>query len=97
MKQVKKQGRTVGLITRIIAFLLAMVALVGIFYVSTGYKATENALAAVDQNVYFIPGPELLLDLVREEALVDNCHPADGGFISMAYVVGNKLKEILKK
>ena len=60
-------------------------------------KTYENALAAGDGNVYFIPGPELLLDLVREEALVDNCHPADGGFISMAYVVGNKLKEILKK
>lgn len=59
-------------------------------------KTYEKALAAGDKNVYFIPGPELLLDLVREEALVDNCHPADGGFISMAYVVGNKLKEILK-
>ena len=59
-------------------------------------RTYENALAAGDRNVYFIPGTELLLELVREEALVDNCHPADGGFISMAYVIGQKLKEILK-
>lgn len=59
-------------------------------------RTYENALTAGDQNVYFIPGPELLLDLVREEALVDNCHPADGGFISMAHVIGEKLKQILK-
>ena len=60
-------------------------------------RTYENALAAGDKNVYFIPGTELLLELVREEALVDNCHPADGGFISMAYVIGQKLKEILEK
>ena len=60
-------------------------------------RTYENALAAGDKNVYFIPGTELLLDLVREEALVDNCHPADGGFISMAHVIGQKLKEILEK
>lgn len=59
-------------------------------------RTYENALAAGDKNVYFIPGTELLIDLVREEALVDNCHPADGGFISMAYVIGEKLKQILK-
>ncbi|MBQ6823494.1 MAG: hypothetical protein IJP27_02480 [Clostridia bacterium] len=57
----------------------------------------ENAVASGDENVYFIPGPDLLIDLVRESALVDNCHPTDSGFVSMAYVVGNKLKEIMKK
>ncbi|MBQ8894287.1 MAG: hypothetical protein IJ043_07755 [Clostridia bacterium] len=57
----------------------------------------EKALAAGDKNVYFIPGPDLLIDLVRETALVDNCHPNDSGFVSMAYVIGEKLKEILKK
>ena len=56
----------------------------------------ENALAAGDKNVYFIPGPELLIELLRESALVDNTHPTDCGFASMAYVIGNKLKEILK-
>ena len=59
-------------------------------------RTYENALAAGDKNVYFIPGTQLLLELVREEALVDNCHPADGGFISMAYVIGEKLKQLLK-
>ena len=57
----------------------------------------EKAVANGDKNVYFIPGPELLVDFVRESALVDNCHPNDAGFVSMAYVVGNKLKEILRK
>ncbi|MBQ3084570.1 MAG: hypothetical protein IJC46_03860 [Clostridia bacterium] len=55
----------------------------------------ENALAAGDKNVYFIPGTELLMDFLMECALVDNCHPNQAGFASMAYVIGNKLKEIL--
>ena len=59
-------------------------------------RTYENALAVGDKNVYFIPGPELILDLVRESALVDGTHPNDGGFSSMAYVIGNKLREILK-
>jgi len=58
-------------------------------------RTYENALAAGDKNVYFIPGTELLLDLVREEALVDNCHPADGGFISMAHVISQTLRKVL--
>lgn len=58
-------------------------------------RTWENAVARGDKNVYFIPGPELILDLVRETATVDNCHPNDSGFVSMAYVVGNKLREIL--
>jgi len=59
-------------------------------------RTYENALSAGDKNVYFIPGPQLLSDLVREEALVDNCHPADGGFISMAQVISQQLNKILK-
>jgi hypothetical protein len=57
----------------------------------------ENALAAGDENVYFIPCPDLLIELVRESALVDNCHPGDSGFVSMAYVIGKKMKEIIKR
>ena len=57
----------------------------------------ERAVANGDKNVYFIPGTELLIELVRDAALVDNCHPTDAGFVSMAYVVGAKLKEILNK
>lgn len=55
----------------------------------------NNAIAAGDKNVFCIKGPDLI-ESVRESALVDNCHPNDCGFVSMAYVIGNKLKEILK-
>lgn len=55
----------------------------------------NNAIAAGDQNVYYIKGPDLI-EAVRESALVDGGHPNDNGFVSMAQVVGNKLKEILK-
>lgn len=55
----------------------------------------NNAIASGDKNVYYINGQDLLIDLLRESALVDNCHPTDCGFASMAYVIGNKLKEIL--
>ncbi len=55
----------------------------------------NNAIAAGDQNVYYIKGPDLI-EAVRESALVDGGHPNDSGFVSMAQVVGNKLKEILK-
>ena len=53
---------------------------------------SENTL--VRQNLSI--GQELILELVRETATVDNCHPNDSGFVSMAYVIGEKLKQILK-
>ena len=56
----------------------------------------ENALANADRNVYFIPGPQLLNDAVRNTALVDNCHPNDSGFVSMANAVADVLRRILK-
>ncbi len=55
----------------------------------------NNAIAAGDKNVYYIKGPDLIAH-VRELALVDGGHPNDCGFVSMANVVGAKLKEILK-
>ncbi|MBR3968577.1 MAG: hypothetical protein IKJ93_03210 [Clostridia bacterium] len=55
----------------------------------------NNAISAGDKNVYCIKGPDLI-EAVRESALVDGGHPNDSGFVSMANVVGNKLKEILK-
>ncbi len=58
-------------------------------------RTYENALAAGDKNVYFIPGDELILPLVRDSALVDNTHPNDSGFVSMAHVLGKLLKELL--
>ena len=56
----------------------------------------ENALARGDKNVYFIPGPQLLSDAVKNTALVDNCHPNDSGFVSMATAVEKVLREILE-
>lgn len=55
----------------------------------------NNAIAAGDKNVYYIKGPDLI-EPVREFGLVDGGHPNDSGFVSMAHVVGSKLKEILK-
>ncbi len=59
-------------------------------------KATyEKALSEGDKNVYFIPGPDLLNEQVRECCLVDNCHPTDAGFVSMAYAILPTLKKML--
>ncbi len=42
-----------------------------------------NAVAAGDKNVYFID-EEALTDLCKDSGTVDNCHPTDFGFASMA-------------
>ena len=55
----------------------------------------QNAVAAGDKNVYYIKGNDLLEDSVAEISLIENCHPNDCGFASMARVMGNKLKEVL--
>ena len=60
-------------------------------------KATyENAVAAGDKNVYFIPGYELISDCDEDIATVDTCHPNDYGFYCMAKRVAEELKKILK-
>jgi len=48
-----------------------------------------------DKNLYFIDGRELLDEETREIALVDNCHPADCGFNSMAKRLLPVIKEAL--
>ena len=48
--------------------------------VETTYK---NALAAGDENVYFIDGTEMTA-LCGNEGTVDNCQPTDFGFAAMA-------------
>ena len=55
----------------------------------------ENAVAAGDRHVYCIKGEDLLSEDIRENALVDNCHPTDGGFASIAKVLEAKLRKIL--
>ena len=57
-------------------------------------RTYENALAAGDRNVYFIPGPALMED-VRNEGLVDGVHPNDAGFVSMARVMLPVIQKML--
>lgn len=53
-----------------------------------------NALDSGDKNVYFIDGSTLMA-MAENEGTVDNCHPNDLGFMSMAEAVGNVLEKIL--
>ena len=55
-------------------------------------KTYENAIARGDKNVYFITGAELM-EFAKAEGTVDNTHPNDLGFYSMA----KKLIEVLEK
>lgn len=63
------------------------------------YEIVHNtyleAKASGDENVYFISGKKLM-ELVGDNGTVDNCHPTDSGFFSMACAVEEVLKEILK-
>jgi len=56
----------------------------------------QNALAKGDCNVYLIDGKKLM-ELAKDEGTVDNCHPTDLGFFSMACAVEKVLSNILKK
>ncbi|MBQ3017145.1 MAG: hypothetical protein IJD79_10235 [Clostridia bacterium] len=57
-------------------------------------RTYENALAAGDKNVYFIPGYELM-ESAGAEGCVDFTHPTDYGFFSMAKRVIEELDKIL--
>lgn len=58
-------------------------------------KTCENAVAAGDKNVYFIPGTLLIKEEYRETATVDNAHPNDSGFLSMAMTIKPVLEKLL--
>ncbi|MBR5868259.1 MAG: hypothetical protein IKZ21_02330, partial [Clostridia bacterium] len=60
-------------------------------------KTYENALAAGDQNVWFIDGESLFGPEDRELCTVDRCHPNDLGFYRMAQTVLPILTEMLQK
>lgn len=57
-------------------------------------KTYENAKARGDQKVWFISGQELMA-LCKEEGTVDNCHPTDLGFFSMAGAMEDTIKEMI--
>ena len=61
--------------------------------VRTTYK---NAVAAGDENVYYIDGPTLMAEC-RDNGLVDRNHPTDLGFYSMAKAIAPVLGELLMK
>ena len=54
----------------------------------------NNAVAAGDKNVYLITGQELM-QYVENEGTVDDCHPNDAGFWSMAKVLGDFIEKLL--
>ena len=56
----------------------------------------ERALAEGDRNIYYIDGAELLAPELADHALVDNCHPTDIGFFSMARRIAPVLRDMLK-
>lgn len=56
----------------------------------------DHAVAAGDQNVYFIDGPALMAD-IEDNGTVDNCHPTDSGFASMAKAIIPVMEGILSK
>ena len=54
----------------------------------------RHAVEAGDRNVYFMDGPALMA-LAGDEGTVDNCHPTDLGFASMAKAMEPCLRKIL--
>ncbi len=54
----------------------------------------NNALKNGDKNVYLLDG-RALMSLAGDEGTVDNCHPNDLGFMSMAKAVGAVLAKII--
>lgn len=58
--------------------------------IKTTYK---NAISSGDENVYLITG-KMLTKLCKNEGTVDNCHPTDYGFVSMAKALGDFIEKI---
>ena len=54
----------------------------------------ENALSRGDKNVYFLDGPALMA-AAGDDGTVDNCHPNDLGFFSMANAVEKVLGKLV--
>ncbi|MBQ3055761.1 MAG: hypothetical protein IJC88_06615 [Oscillospiraceae bacterium] len=54
----------------------------------------ETARAAGDENVYLLTGDQLMA-LVQDNGTVDNVHPTDSGFLSMANAIEPVLRKML--
>ena len=59
-------------------------------------RTYDNAVASGDKNVYFVSGHELMR-YAKYDGLVDDAHPTDLGFYSMAKVLTPILRNILEK
>ena len=57
-------------------------------------KTYENAIARGDKNVYYIPSKELM-SICGADGTVDNCHPTDFGFYSMAERISLEIEKII--
>jgi len=57
------------------------------------YTTYLRAKAQGDNNVYYISGRKLM-EKVEDNGTVDNCHPTDSGFFSMACAIGEVFEEI---
>ena len=57
-------------------------------------KTYSDAIAAGDQNVYFIEGPSLM-KYAQNDGTVDVAHPNDLGFHSMAKILIRQLKKLI--
>lgn len=60
-------------------------------------KTYTNALERGDENVWFISGNDLLCPEIETNYNVDNSHPNDLGFFSMATAIRPVLKEMIDK
>lgn len=58
-------------------------------------RTYDNAIKSGDKNVYFIDN-KTLMAIARNDGIVDDCHPNDLGFYSMAKAIEPVLKKILK-
>ena len=65
---------------------------VGVTRREIALKTYENAIAAGDMRVWFMDGPQLMA-FCGDEGTVDNTHPTDLGFFSMAKVIGDWMEE----
>jgi len=60
------------------------------------YHTYKEAKDSGDENVYFVSGRQLM-EIVQDNGTVDNCHPTDSGFFSMAMAVGEVFEKIFAK
>lgn len=57
------------------------------------HNTYQTAKEQGDENVYFIDSRKLM-EIVGDNGTVDNCHPTDSGFFSMACAIGEVLEGI---